>query len=65
MACMTLTTQHLTMATTQLTRLAHQECASTWQCDNIVERTALRMSWVVVTGSDGKTQLCARWTSDC
>jgi hypothetical protein len=64
MACMTLT-QPLTMATTQLTRVAHQECASTRQFDSTVERTPLRMSWVVVTGSDGQTQLRARWTSDC
>jgi hypothetical protein len=65
MACMTLTAQPLTMATTQLTRGVHQECTSTRQFDSIVERIPLRMSWVVVTGSDGKTQLRVRWTSDC
>jgi hypothetical protein len=65
MACMTLTAQTLAMATTELTRVAHEECAPTWQLENTVEHTPLRMSWVVVTDSDGKAQLRMRWTSDC
>lgn len=65
MACMTLTAQTLAMATTELTHVAHEECASTWHFENIVEHTPLRMSWVVVTDSKGKRQLRMRWTSDC
>ena len=65
MACMTLTAQPLAMATTQLARVVDYECASTWQPEMAVERTPLRMSWVVVTDDDGKEQLRMRWTSDC
>jgi len=64
MACITLTAQPLAMATTQLARAVHCECDSTWQFQS-AERTALRMSWVVVTGSDGKPHLGMRWISDC
>jgi hypothetical protein len=65
MACMTLTAQSLAMATTQLARVAHEECTPTWHVESTVERTPLRMSWVVVTDSDGKQRLRMRWTSDC
>jgi hypothetical protein len=65
MACMTLTAQLLAMATTQLAHVAHEEYVPTWQFESLAEHSSLRMSWVVVTDSDGKPQLRMRWTSDC
>jgi hypothetical protein len=63
MACMTLFAP-LAMATTQLARVVQYEDASTWQLET-VGRGSLRMSWVVVTDSDGKPQLRMSWASDC
>jgi hypothetical protein len=64
MACMTLTAQPLAMATTQLARVVSPECAPGWQFEATVDRAPLRMSWVVVTDSDGKAQLRMHWLSE-
>ena len=61
MACITLTAP-MAMATTQLARVIHYEDASTQQVESRVERTPLRMSWVVATDSDGKRKLQMQWT---
>ena len=63
MACRTLFAQPLAMATTQLARVVSSECAPRWQFEATVERAPLRMSWVVVTDSNGKAQLRMRWIS--
>ncbi len=65
MACMTLFVQPLTMATTQLARVVQYEEASTTHLEVKVERSPLRMSWVVVTDGEGKPHLRMRWASDC
>jgi len=65
MACMTLFAPPLAMATTQLARVVHCEDASTSQFETKVDRTPLRLSWVVVTDGDGKPQLRMHWASDC
>ena len=65
MACMTIFAQPFAMATTQFARVVQYEDASTSQFDYKVERSPLRMSWVVVTDGDGKPQLRMRWDSDC
>ena len=48
MACITLIAP-VAMATTQLARVIHYEGASTLHAVSRVERTLLRMSWVVAT----------------
>jgi len=53
------------MATTQLARVVHYEDVSTPHLEGKVDRSSLRMSWVVVTDGDGKPQLRMRWASDC
>ena len=59
MACMTLIAP-MTMATTQLARVVRYEEASV--LENLrLERTPLRMSWVVATDGDGKRKLRIRW----
>jgi len=61
MACITLFAP-VAMATTQLSRVTHYEDASTLQVESNVERTPLRMSWVVATDSDGNRKLQMQWT---
>ncbi len=65
MACMTLFAQPLAMATTQLARVVRYEDTSISDLEVRVDRSPLRMSWVVVTDGDGKPQLRIRWASDC
>ena len=65
MACMTLFAQPLAMATTQLARVVQYEDVSTLHLESKVERSPLRMSWVVVTDGDGKPKLRMRWAYDC
>ena len=63
MACMTLIAP-MAMATTQLARVVRYEETSVSQ-ETRVERTPLRMSWVVATDGNGKRTLCMRWAADC
>jgi len=67
MACITLFAQPMAMATTQLARVIHNEDVFTCTWEGSVERSPLRMSWVVVTDTDGHRQLRMRWASaeDC
>jgi hypothetical protein len=62
MACITLFAQPLAMATTQLARVIRYEDVPTWQLENNAERNILRMSWVVVTDSNGNRKLQMQWT---
>jgi hypothetical protein len=50
------------MATTQLARVVRYQEASDWVSPR-VERTPLRMSWVVATEGDGKRKLQIEWFS--
>ena len=59
MACMTLIAP-MAMGTTQLTRVVRYEEVSVRENPR-VERTPLRMSWVVATDGDGKRKLQIRW----
>jgi len=67
MACITLLSQPVAMATTQLTRaigyqapaLAHQ---STHQQEKDLQ--PLHMNWVVVTANDGSRKLSIQWATD-
>jgi hypothetical protein len=61
MSCMALFAPPMAMATTQLARAVHYEDASVWQLGSKVERNCLRMSWVVVTDSDGSRKLQMQW----
>ena len=63
MACMTLNAP-MAMATTQLARVIRYEDVSILEKTR-VERTPLRMSWVVATDGDGKRTLRMCWTADC
>ena len=63
MACMTLNAP-VAMATTHLARVVRYEETLVSQ-ETRVERTPLRMSWVVATDSNGKRTLRIRWTADC
>ena len=63
MACITLFAQPMAMATTELARTTQREDAFTWQTETRVERTSLRMSWVVVTDDNGNRQLRMQWAS--
>jgi len=60
MACVTLFAP-MAMATIELARAIHCEDAWTGQFDSNVERTSLRMSWVVVTDSSGNRKLQVQW----
>ena len=64
MACITLVAQPLTMATTQFARVVQYEDAPASQFEVKVDRSPLRMNWVVVTDSDGRPQLRMNWASD-
>ena len=59
MACMTLIAP-MAMATTQLARVVRYEEASVLE-DPRLERSPLRMSWVVATDGDGKRKLQIQW----
>jgi hypothetical protein len=63
MACITLFAQPMAMATTEFARVVQREDASTWQMEPHVDRAPLRMSWVVVTDSNGNRQLRMQWAS--
>jgi len=68
MACITLFAPPLTMATTQLARVAHCEVVHSENASTLPPESnmnSLRMNWVVVTGSDGHSHLRMRWASDC
>jgi hypothetical protein len=60
MACITLFAQPMAMATTQLARVIHNEDVFTCPWEDSVERSPLRMSWVVVTDKNGNRQLRMR-----
>jgi len=59
---MTLLLQPAAVATTQLAHSICIENSPAELTERIAERTRLSMSWVVVTGEDGKRQLRMRWT---
>lgn len=59
MACITWIAP-MTMATTQLARVVRYEEASVLKNPRL-ERTPLRMSWVVATDGDGKRKLHIQW----
>jgi hypothetical protein len=62
MSCMTLFVQQAAMATTQLVEATRYEVATSWPVEYVTERKQpLHMSWVVVTGNDGKRQLRMIW----
>jgi len=62
MSCMTLFVQQAAMATTQLVHATRQENSNIWRVEPMAERKQpLSMSWVVVTGDNGKRQLRMRW----
>ena len=63
MACLTLFAPSMAMATTQLTHTIQQEAISPWRTSARMERSPLRMSWVVATDSDGNRQLRMQWAS--
>lgn len=53
--------QPMAMATTELERAIHVEDARPWDISASVERSPLRMSWVVVTDSNGACKLQMEW----
>ena len=62
MACITLLSQPVAMATTQLTRaIGYQAPTPAYQQEK--ERQPLRMNWVVVTGKDGSRKLSVQWAT--
>ena len=62
MSCMTLFAPMFTMATTQLAHTACQASSEPWLVEGTAARKqSLSMSWVVVTGENGKRQLRMRW----
>jgi hypothetical protein len=63
MACIT-TIAPMAMATTQLARVVRYEETLVSQ-ETRVERTPLRMSWVVATDGNGKRTLRICWAVDC
>jgi hypothetical protein len=63
MACITLFAQPSAMTTTELVPVVQPEDASTWRMETRVERISLRMSWVVVTDSNGNRHLRGRWAA--
>ena len=64
MCCTTLFANETTMATTQFTRVPCWAVCWPQQESKAVEHNRLRMSWVVVTDKNGKTQLRACWKAD-
>ena len=63
MACITLFAQPMAMATTQLARVIHNEDVLTSPWEGSVERSNLRMSWVLVTDGNGNRTLQIQWAS--
>jgi hypothetical protein len=63
MACITLLSPQVAMATTQFERVIGYEVSAPWQ-DSSTERQPLRMNWVVVTGKNGRSGLRMRWVAD-
>lgn len=64
MACMTLFAEPLAMATTQFERATCSENVAVWRFQGSAERNSLRMSWVVVTDSDGDRRLRMHWSAE-
>lgn len=62
MSCITLVMQP-TMATTRLARPICCVDSEVESMPTIGEHPQLHMSWVVVTGEDGRRQLRMRWTA--
>ena len=60
MACMTLFAQPMAMATTELVRAVPREAVSRQKYAGAT-RSTVRMSWVVVTDSEGRKQLRMEW----
>jgi len=64
MACITLLAPPIAVTTTQLARAIHHEAAAPWQIElNLQQRNILRLSWVLVTDSDGSRRLRMQWAS--
>ncbi len=63
MACITFFGQAMAMATTQLVRAIPRE-AVRWHREAGATRSTLRMSWVVVTDSEGNKRLRMEWAPD-
>jgi hypothetical protein len=63
MTCMTAFAEAMAMPTTQLTCAIQYEDADSWRMESNAERKSPRMSWVVVTDSDGGRQLRIQWKS--
>jgi hypothetical protein len=63
MACITLLTSQVAMATTQFERVIDYEVSAPWQEQSTV-RQPLRMNWVVVTDKTGRPGLRMRWVAD-
>ncbi|MGB7927484.1 MAG: hypothetical protein WCF61_04970 [Terriglobales bacterium] len=61
MTCMTAFAHAMAVPTTQLTRLIPYENAAFWQWEGDAEHKSPRMSWVVVTGKDGRRRLRILW----
>ena len=51
----------MAMATTELARAICYEDVRIGQSESTAERNSLRMSWVVVTGSDDSRKLQMQW----
>lgn len=51
----------MTMATTHLARVIHDEDVSFCESERSAERNALRMSWVVTTDEQGWRRLKMTW----
>ena len=62
MACITLLTPQVAMATTQFERVIGYEVSAPWQESN-TERQPLRMNWVVVTDKNGRPSLRMHWVA--
>ncbi len=61
MTCMTAFAQAMAVPTTQLTRVIPYENAAFWRLEGNAEHKSPRMSWVVVTGKDGRRRLRILW----
>lgn len=62
MACIAQFAPALTMAATQVARVAHVDETRIQQLEAVSERAPLRMNWVAVTDSGGNRKLQIRWT---
>jgi hypothetical protein len=61
MACLTVFAPTIAMATTQLTRVIRYEAVVSWRMEQNLERTSLRMNWIVATDDSGNRQLRMQW----